>query len=158
MPILPETSIRKACSVADVNGLVWEVASEYIADTNGIHMVLKESEYVASLTSSNSYGSALYDVVSLPIALDNTVAKFGNGVNQFYDDCVDRNTNAYKIDSIEFPNNNNATSTSRSARFGKDVFCRYKKNEMALIVFGRWSTNSGGNLHSGRFLQYSTNL
>ena len=127
MPILPKTSIRKACSVADVNGLVWEVASEYIADTNGIHMVLKESEDVANLTSLNSYDSALYDVVSLLITLDNTVAKFGNGVNQFYSDSVDKNTNANNIDSIKFPNNNNATSTSRSARFDKDGFCRYKK-------------------------------
>ncbi len=128
----------QSCGVADVNGLMWEVSSGYITDTNGTHLVLKESVDISTLTSANAYNTSLYDVISMPLTLDNTQVCFGNGVNQFYNGSADRTTNAYKIDSLGLPHNDNAVSVAGSNRFGNDGFWRYQRNEMALIVFGDW--------------------
>lgn len=138
--ILPKTTHNgQACGVADVNGLMWEVAIGYITSTSGAHLVLKESVDIASLTSANAYDTNLYDTVTMPIALDNTQASFGNGTNLLFSGNVDRASNAYKIDSIGLPHNNNAVSVAGSERFGNDGFWRYQKNEMALLVFGVWA-------------------
>lgn len=144
--ILPKTTHNgQACGIADVNGLMWEVAAGYITDVNGVHMVLKESVDISTLTSANAYDTSLYDTVSLPVTLDDTQVYFGNGNNQFYNGSTDRTTNAYKIDSIGYPHNDNAVSVAGTARFGNDGFWRYQRNEMALLVFGDW----GGSLASG---------
>ena len=44
----------QSCGVADVNGLMWEVASGYITDINGIHLVLKESVDISISIGFNS--------------------------------------------------------------------------------------------------------
>ena len=129
----------QSCGVAEINGLMWEVASGYITNTDGTHLVLKESVDIASLTSANAYTTSFYDVLSIPLTLNDTQISFGNGVNQFYNGSIDRTTNAYKLDSIGLPHNDNAVSVAGSERFGNDGFWRYQRNEMALVVFGHWS-------------------
>jgi len=126
------------CGIADVNGLMWEVVSGYITDTNGVHMVLKESVDIATLSSANAYDTTLYDTVSIPVTLDNTVVSMGNGTNQFYSGSIDRTTNSYKIDSLGIPKDDTALSTSGSARFGNDGFWRYQTASMCLLAGGRW--------------------
>ena len=143
----------QSCGVADVNGLMWEVSSGYITDTNGTHLVLKESVDISTLTSANAYNTSLYDVISMPLTLDNTQVCFGNGVNQFYNGSADRTTNAYKIDSLGLPHNDNAVSVAGSNRFGNDGFWRYQRNEMALLVFGAWNNSSISGLRC-RHLNY----
>lgn len=147
--ILPKTTHNgQACGIADVNGLMWEVASGYITNTTGVHLVLKESVDIASLTSANAYDASFYDVVSMPVTLDNTQVCFGNGVNQFYNGSIDRTTNAYKIDSLGYPHNDNAVSVAGTERFGNDGFWRYQVNEMALIVFGDWAYSLASGLRA----------
>lgn len=149
----------QACGVADVNGLVWEVTSGYITDVNGVHMVLKESVDIATLTSANAYDAALYDTVSIPVTLNDTQVSMGNGTNQFYDGSVDRATNSYKIDSLGIPKDDTALSTGGSGRFGNDAFWKYQVNEMALVVFGCWSDASLSGLrarHSNSIRSHSS--
>ncbi len=137
--ILPKTTHNgQSCGVADVNGLMWEVASGYITSINGTHLILKESVDITTLTSANAYDTDLYETVSIPLNLNNTQVAFGNGTNQFFDGSTDRTSNAYKLDSLGLPYNNNALSTTGSPRFGGDGFWKYQVNEMALIVFGAW--------------------
>ncbi len=141
--ILPKTTHNgQACGVADVNGLMWEVASGYITSSTGTHLVLKESVDIATLTSANAYDSSFYDTVTIPISLDNTQVCLGNGTNKIYDGSVDRTSNSYKIDSLGIPCNNNALSSAGTERFGNDGIWKYQVNEMALIVFGYWSYSS----------------
>ncbi len=141
--ILPKTTHNgQACGVADVNGLMWEVASGYITSSSGAHLVLKESVDIATLTSANAYDSSFYDAVNIPITLDNTQVCLGNGTNKIYDGSVDRTSNSYKIDSLGIPCNNNALSTAGDKRFGNDGIWKYKVNEMALLVFGAWVSSS----------------
>lgn len=147
--VLPKTTHNgQACGIADVNGLMWEVGIGYITSTTGVHMVLKETVDISTLTSANAYDSALYDVVSMPVTLNDTQVCFGNGVNQFYNGSTDRTTNAYKIDSIGYPHNDNAVSVAGTARFGNDGFWRYQRNEMALIVFGDWDDSLASGLRA----------
>ena len=140
--IMPKiTHNGQSCGVAEINGLMWEVASGYITNTDGTHLVLKESVDIASLTSANAYTTSFYDVLSIPLTLNDTQISFGNGVNQFYNGSIDRTTNAYKLDSIGLPHNDNAVSVAGSERFGNDGFWRYQRNEMALLVFGSWANS-----------------
>ncbi|MBE0491095.1 MAG: hypothetical protein IBX44_02465 [Sulfurospirillum sp.] len=132
------THCGQKSGIADVNGLMWEVASGYITDINGVHMVLKEEVDIATLTSANAYDTTLYDVVSIPLTLNNTTVLFGNGTNQFYNGSTDRATNAYKIDSLGLPKDDTAVSTAGASRYGNDGFWRYQRNEMSPIVFGYW--------------------
>lgn len=136
------THCGQKSGIADINGLMWEVASGYITDINGVHMVLKESVDISTLTSANAYDTTLYDTVSIPLTLDDTAVKFGNGTNQFYEGNTDRATNAYKIDSLGLPKDDTAVSAGGSARFGNDGFWRYQGNELSPVVFGHWSSAS----------------
>ena len=90
----------------------------------------------------------------MPLTLNDTQVCFGNGVNQFYNGSADRTTNAYKIDSLGLPHNDNAVSVAGSNRFGNDGFWRYQRNEMALIVFCTWDSS----LFSGPRCRHLSNV
>ena len=124
------------CGVVDLNGGMWEVAAGYITSAAGAHLVLKESVDVKNLTAAVAYTTANYDALTMPLTLDNTLVRFGNGTNQFFSGNTDRTTNAYKLDNLGLPLNDSAVSTSGTNRFGGDGFWRYRANEMCPIVGG----------------------
>jgi hypothetical protein len=130
------------CGVTDVNGNMWEVTSGYVTDAAGNHMVLKESVDIASLTVAEAYNTVNYDQVAIPLTLNSTQVGFGNGTNRFFSGSSDRTTDAYKLDAIGLPMNDDAVSTVGSERFGHDGFWRYQTLSMAPVVSGSWSNAS----------------
>jgi len=126
------------CGVVDLNGNMWEVASGYITSTSGQHLVLKESIDVKNLTAAEAYNTANYDAITIPLTLDNTQVAFGNGTNQFFSGDTVRTNNAYRLDNLGLPINDNAVSVSGTNRFGGDGFWRYQGNDLCPIVGGYW--------------------
>ncbi len=130
------------CGVVDLNGNMWEVAAGYITSAAGAHLVLKESIDVKNLTAAVAYTTTNYDALTMPLTLSNTQVGFGDGTNQFFSGDTVRTNNAYRLDNLGLPLNDNAVSTSGTNRFGQDGFWRYQVNEMCPIVGGDWG-NSG---------------
>lgn len=126
------------CGVVDLNGNMWEVAAGYITSAAGAHLVLKESIDVKNLTAAVAYTTTNYDALTMPLTLSNTQVGFGNGTNEFFSGDTVRTNNAYRLDNLGLPLNDNAVSTSGTNRFGQDGFWRYQVNEMCPVVGGHW--------------------
>ena len=132
----------QSCGVADVNGLMWEVASGFIRTTANGFLVFKDTVDIRIITddgtgATGAYNIAHYDPINLSavIGAQNAWTYFGNANNQVFGFSTDKNTATYKQTSIGIPL---AAGIGGTVEFGNDGLYRHLVDQLAVIVGGDW--------------------
>ena len=160
IPFAKTTHNGQACGVADLNGLMYEVAlgitrpgtssGDATEDNGGDFWVLKESVKMSDLTSgwggdTDAWGNAdhvaqLYDVIQLPqVDHYKNWKRFGNADTPVLSPAVAGNT--WLTTGLGLFQNSEAWSSSGSNAFGRDGAYSYHRANLCL--------RSGGNWHYG---------
>jgi hypothetical protein len=169
-PFAKATHNGQACGIADVNGVMWQVALGITTPgasatattqvTNGDSYVLKESVELASLTAghggaTDAWGTAAtlannYDLQAgiLPWGATTGAVYFGNGANQVFSDDTDglnwlRTACGIQKDAA-------AMSASGTNQFGADYCYQYNRQNLCVFTAGNWSNAAG----AGAFARY----
>jgi hypothetical protein len=137
----------QACGVADVNGLMWEIAPGLTSDGTNFY-ILKTAADAKALTGGNTLAAdawgatgiaALYDSLGATYEslTNSSTAKVVGNAGQVFSAAV--SGNAWNAAGAGIPL---AGGTGGANRFGNDGLWDYRPNELCPISGGNWNTGS----------------
>lgn len=141
------------------------LTADYAAGLNsatGKFYILKEAVDVKDITSGASlstdhWGStgvaAMFDEVTLDLC-GNIGQRLGNGANQVFSGEINRSDEAYKISAGLLCKDKNSTNTSGTNAFGNDYYYEYLLDNLALLAFYGWYSNTGAGVGASDLLYY----